>query len=273
MQKRFFYIIFLIFLFSCEKEIKMSTNNSSNLVVVDGTITDEQKIQTIKISYSINQLNEIPKPVSDASVVISNEDSTWILSEQPANSGIYASKNKFGGQIGKNYSLIINNQNNIYSAKTYLVKCEPFVPLTYSKDDKDSLFHLDEVATAYVSSQPTMWEILLDWSMVAGYTNTAPENCKARLLFYSLETIDVSEILPPEMDEIYFPEGTIITERKYSLTPEHAEYIRDLLLETNWQGGLLNSEHANLKTNLSSGATGFFGGCSVESISLTVVKK
>jgi len=43
-----------------------------------------------------------------------------------------------------------------------------------------------------------------------------------------------------------------------------------LLLETSWQGGVFPSDPANVNTNLSEGALGFFGICAVNSLSLTV---
>jgi hypothetical protein len=90
------------------------------------------------------------------------------------------------------------------------------------------------------------------------------------MLFYTLPTLDVSEIFAPVMESISFPAGTIITERRYSLTPEHAEFLREMLLETSWTGGLFSVANSNVTTNLSEGAAGYFGACSVTSLSLTV---
>ena len=90
------------------------------------------------------------------------------------------------------------------------------------------------------------------------------------MLFYTLPTLDVSEVFAPQMEEIYFPAGSSITERRYSITPGHAEFIRELLLETNWAGGLFNVASANVTTNLSNGALGFFGLCAVTQLSVIV---
>ncbi|NTW34192.1 MAG: DUF4249 family protein [Bacteroidetes bacterium] len=123
---------------------------------------------------------------------------------------------------------------------------------------------------AYAPVRYAMWEILLDWSNVRDFQNQNPDSCKARLLYYSLPTIDVSQVLPPEIEKISFPLGTTITQKRYSLTSEHAEFIRALLYETNWEGGLFDSAHSNLPTNISKGAVGFFAVCSVTSVSLIV---
>jgi hypothetical protein len=115
-----------------------------------------------------------------------------------------------------------------------------------------------------------MWEVLLDWSKVPGYQQTDSTKCKARLLFYTLSTLDVSEIFAPTVEKVSFPAGTTINEIRYSMTPEYAEFIREVLLETQWQGGLFNTIPSNVPTNLSSGGIGFFAVCGVYSISQTV---
>ncbi|MFH0866598.1 MAG: hypothetical protein V1904_10400, partial [Bacteroidota bacterium] len=63
---------------------------------------------------------------------------------------------------------------------------------------------------------------------------------------------------------------TLITERRYSITAEHAQYIRAMLSETNWSGGLFDSAHSNVPTNMSEGAVGFFSACGVETLYLSV---
>jgi hypothetical protein len=55
------------------------------------------------------------------------------------------------------------------------------------------------------------------------------------------------------------------------LNPDHAEFIRSLLSETSWQGGVFSSVPSNVKTNLSDGAVGYFGVCDVETKFLTVI--
>ena len=88
------------------------------------------------------------------------------------------------------------------------------------------------------------------------------------MLFYTLPTLDVSQIFAPPVEAVSFPAGTVITESRYSLTPEHAGFVREMLLETSWQGGLFSSVPANVTTNLSDGAVGWFGACGKTTLSL-----
>ena len=263
--------ILLLIISSCEKQTDWELKDlPGNFVVVDGIITDEQRAHEIKLSLLVDELNKDPEPVSGAIVIISNEDFVYQLTETPTGSGIYVTDSAFITLINKHYTLQIYYNNNFYTAKTTLIPGNSFSPLRYSKNTFDELYHIDWVANTFNTEKPAMYEVLLDWSGVSGYQNLNPDSCKAKLYYYSLPTLDVSEVLAPGKQKISFPVGTIITERRFSLSPEHAAFFRALLLEANWQGGLFDSERANLPTNLSQGALGFFGACSVTSLSQTV---
>ena len=272
MKNILLFILSLIFV-SCEKQINWELKaKPNNFIVVDGIITDERKAQKVKLSFPVDQLNKEPMPVSGAIVLLSNEDFVYPLIENPAGSGFYKADSTFMALINKHYTLQIYYQNKFYSAKTGIISGISFSPLIYSKNSTDEMYHIDWVTNSFNTNNFAIFEVLLDWSLLPQYQNINPDSCKAKLYYYSLPTLDVSEVIAPGKQKVSFPLGTIITERRYSLTPEHAAYFRALLLETNWQGGLFDSERANLPTNLSAGAIGFFGACSVTSLSLTVTE-
>jgi hypothetical protein len=271
MKKTIYIILTLALLSGCVKETDWPIpEQPEQKVVVDAIITDEAGSQSIRINYAVNQLNETPKPVQGADVVISDADSAWQLAEDSLNPGLYRPSASFLARLDKTYTLIIFLNGHIYSAKTYMAPGSVFNELQYLKNTDDSLYHIEWVADAFSYGSPAMWEILLDWSKVPGYENADSTVCKARMLFYTLPTLDVSEIFAPIMESISFPVGTIITERRYSVTPGHAEFLREMLLETNWTGGLFCVANSNVTTNFSEGAVGYFGACSVTSLSLTV---
>jgi hypothetical protein len=90
-------------------------------------------------------------------------------------------------------------------------------------------------------------------------------------MHYYLNTIDVNQLYNiPETQEVCFPKGTRIIRKKYSLTPEYQEFLRTLLTETSWRGGLFDVESGNVMTNLSNGAVGYFSASTVVSDTITV---
>lgn len=271
MKRHWIHIILIIILSACVKEADWSaTEDVINYIVVDGIITNEYREQYIYLHYNKADLNDISIPLSGAEVIISYEDETYQLIEDKEEAGRYVTDTIVVAKFSKNYSLLIYYQDRFYSAQAYMVPGKTFPELTYKNNDDNNLYHIDYVASSFDTEDPAIWEIQIDWSAVPGYENNDPETCRKKLLFYTLPTLDVSQLFAPVVEQVNFPAGTRILESRYSITAEHAAFARTLLLETSWQGGVFPSDPANAITNLSDGAVGFFGICAVNSLSLTV---
>ena len=274
MRKLIYILMIWVLAISCVKETDWKLQGPvPGKLVVDAVITDEVKTQEVYLSMPAAQLNQPAIPFTGAVVLISNEDSTWTLTESKTVPGCYLTPSWFVSRLGKNYALVISKEGKIFSGKAKMLPVKPFTELRYLKDEDTGQYYIDWVANAFSSQDASMWEVLINWSGVPGYEQADSLHTHARLLFYTLPTLDVSEVFAPRMETTLFPAGAIINERRYSLTPEHAEFIREMLLETNWTGGLFSVAPANVVTNISNGALGFFGACSVYELSLTVVPK
>ena len=271
MKQRWIYILIIILFSACAKESDWNApEHSTDFIVVDAIFTNESRIQYITIGYNKQDLNGTAIAVSGAEIIISDEESTYILYEDSLIAGRYISDTAIAAQFDRNYDLLVLYQNKIYSAQASMAPGNTFPELIYSKNEDNGLYHIDYVASAFETDNPAMWEILIDWSFVPGYEDEDPADCRKKLLFYTLPTLDVSQVFSPAVEQVYFPAGTIIEQRRYSLTDDHASFIRTLLLETSWQGGVFPSDPANVSTNLSEGALGYFGVCAVNALSLTV---
>ena len=270
MKKIVLYILLLVFA-SCVKEAEWdSPGQGSEYIVVEGVITNESRLQYIILNFNKADLNGALHPLDGANVILNNEDSTWQFIESSGEPGKYVSSRPIVAQINKTYSLLIFYQGKFYSSQAQMVQGKTFSELSYSKNDDNDLYHIDYVASAFEEEDPAMWEILIDWSAVPGYENLDPDDTRKKLLFYTLTTLDVSQIFATLVEEVSFPIGTKIDQRRFSLSSDHAEFIRSLLLETSWQGGVFPTDPANVVSNISDGGLGFFGICAVNSLSLTV---
>ncbi|HNW71082.1 MAG TPA: DUF4249 family protein [Bacteroidales bacterium] len=270
MKKIIFYFCLLLFV-SCEKQAEWPIQaEETPRIVIDGILTNESGTHSIHVCRTVSELNMTPQAVSGAGVIISDADSSWFLTEQPGNPGFYITKNNFSAKPGVLYTLLVTSEGTVYSAKTQSVPVTPFENLRYGKNPGESLYHITWVANPYNAIHPAMYEILLDWSQLPEYSTQDSASCTARLFYYSLPTLDVSEVFAPEIERIKFPAGTKITERKYSLTKEHVDFVRAMISETTWKGGLFDSAPANVPTNISNGALGFFAACNVITVSLVV---
>jgi hypothetical protein len=265
MKKVLSYLLLVLVLASCEEQTDWNLQKANNdFVVVDGIITNEFKVQTLTLTRPVTAINESPQAVSGAIVLVSSELLTHTFIENPSQPGTYRSEKPFLGIRNKTYSLLITSGTNVYSSKAELpAPVEKFNLPEYQKDKTDNKYYFTKVPVPYFPVLPAMFEVQLDWSSAPGYETENPELCKAKLYYYTLPTIDVSEVFAPGIEKVGFPSGTVITVRRYSLTEEHAAFLRALLLETTWSGGYFNTASANIPTNLSTGAIGFFGACGV----------
>jgi hypothetical protein len=271
MRRIWLLTVLMMFLHGCVKETTWTSKGELPVkLVVDAILTDEVKAQAIRLTFPVPELNQAPEPVAGASVLISNDDSTWQLTESTVKPGTYNTPPYFYARLQKTYTLLISLNGRVYSAKASMVPGTAFGELQYVKDDGTGLYRVDWVANAFSTEEAAMWELLVDWSRVPGYAHLDSLETHARMLFYTLPTLDVSEVFAPMMQTVLFPAGTSITERRYSISPEHAEFVREMLMETNWAGGLFPTAPANVGTNISSGAFGFFGVCAVTELAVVI---
>ena len=64
----------------------------------------------------------------------------------------------------------------------------------------------------------------------------------------------------------------MISRKKFSASPAYKAFLRGVLSETEWRGGVFDVERANAPTNLSEGAIGFFAVSTVVSDTTVVLE-
>ena len=243
-------------LFSCEKETSWYIQPSGRFIVADCIITSEYKNQTLKLYYSSDSLNQLPEYISGAQAEITDGSNTYIFEEDTNSPGNYLSTQPFMATAGNSYRLTVAYGDVQDTAWAEMAAINPMETLEIVKYDTLYRFVYNE------SSSPSMLEVSYDWSAVPGYCD-AYGACIASETFYTLDIIDVSKEFAPDKLIIGFPRGTQIIRRKYSLSDEHQQFIRVLLLETEWRGGIFDTEQGNVPTNFTGKIRGWFAACMV----------
>ena len=118
-----------LLLFSgCIIQFIPETDEEQKLIVVEGLITDQNRTNKIRISYSL-PLGEVltDKPVKGCTVIITEENGrAYILKE--ISPGIYITDStQFRGKVNRKYSLLI--QSGIGTYKTGFVEMKPVPPI------------------------------------------------------------------------------------------------------------------------------------------------
>lgn len=260
----------LFLLQACEEKTDVNIQGQlPDLIVVDGLITNEKKAHEIKITRPVNKLNAPAEPVSGAYVAIHDGDTTIFPEEKKQ--GSYFTHPEFRAVFTKRYFLYITYNGQEYSAVTTMVPVTPFEPLTYvPAEDSSGMYKIQWNEDAYDDDESAMWHVLI---YPPGYHNSSIHPVDTdikKLVYYTIFSVDVNRMFAPDKREELFPGGSIIVQKKYSLNDEHASFVRSLLSETEWRGGLFDVYHANVETNLSEGAVGFFGACTVLSDTIYV---
>lgn len=249
MKLNAYFFLYLAFITACEEPLdKPVLSQINTMLVVEGALTNENRSHSIILSFPYQSLNGKPTPATGAFVQIKQGDLTYTLTEVPAGSGVYQTP-VFRAVIDAVYTLYILHQGKEYFAQDSSVPVEPLPPIQYQRvnDQYQLVVSVAGSAANYVDHS-------LDWS-----TPTCSQNsCNARMLFYDLKTVDVNEVYKPAKTDLLFPATTTIIRRKYSVSPAYREFLRSVLSETEWRGGIFDVERSNTSTNLSAGATGFF---------------
>ncbi len=251
-------LLMLGMLTACEEQTDWNFQSLENgALVVEAIITDEFKRQEVLLSLSTSGLNDEAPPVSSAEVRVVGEGKTFFFREDFMRPGRYVSEKIFPAQSGVVYTLEIDWNGTTYLAEAEMADILPFERMTFQPAGTDSL-SIKEVAPLYLPHEQAMYEVDLFWAHLAN-----EESARAKLFFYTFNTIDINELFRPSQETVVFPKGSIVREKKYSLHPEFAAYLRALLMETEWQGGVFDEASGSLPTNISKGGLGFFAVCAV----------
>jgi hypothetical protein len=146
------FILFLIFLFfnSCITQFVPQTNEDKQLLVVEGLITDQPVVNTIKLSRSLPLgTRNMANPVNGSIVSISDDlGNTYFLSE--TYSGTYVTDPAiFKGEIGRKYSLHIktNTLNNTHDYESFPVEMKPVPRIDSVYYEKKAIMETDGITT------------------------------------------------------------------------------------------------------------------------------
>jgi hypothetical protein len=264
----------IIALYSCTEPVDIILDSSFSRLVVFGEISTDTTSHKIKLSRSANYFyNKPAEGVTDAIVKINDGVKEEFLTEDLMNPGIYETSPGFFGVPGRTYSLFIQNVDidkdgvkESYSATSYLPSVSPvdsikiqyaehfsFVRtqiLLYTRDPSESLdFYMFKVAKNGILQTDSLRKI----------------NVQSDELFNGnyINGIEVQHLSDHHAAEIVAA-GDIITLEMYGITKEYFKFLIEAQTELFGSNPLFSGPPANISTNLSNGASGFFAAVSVK---------
>ncbi|MFB6317546.1 DUF4249 family protein [Saccharicrinis sp. FJH54] len=255
-------VLLMCLLFSCEEKTSWNLESSGQFLVIDALITNEFKTQKIRVTRPYTDLNGDPEVVSGINITVSENENTYIFNESEVEPGIYYSS-PFKADAGKTYKLTISY--NAFTDSAFAQMATVSAMNAFNVTAQNKLYKFNYTG----SSSAAMTEVYYNWSAVDTFC-TWYGACGAMETYYTINTYDVSKEFGPPRQNILFPAETQIIRRKYSLTEAHQNFIRSLLIETEWRGGIFDVEQGNIPTNFKNGSRGWFAVCEVLSDTTTV---
>ncbi len=280
---KYLFLIFLGFAACLQPLDWEEAENPSGRLVVEGLITSERTVHTVKLTRTQAVIvDTLPEMVSEAQVIIGDGEQEFHLQETAP--GIYQT-DTLQGEVGKTYHLTVRWNDQTFEAFAEMVKAQPAEPVAVFKwDDR---LQLPEGVTYFQflyrdnfgAPAPYRYRVFSEIpENVADYYPpdwTVPNWIKRRMDSGDLITADSTFYLHPGLEPpaiFAYGEtnvsgvtyGSRIVELFYSMTDEHYNYVRAVLSETEWKGlGPFSYISADVPTNLTNGALGFFAASDV----------
>jgi len=266
-MKKLFFIIpaILLYVTSCTERIDIDLDETYTRLVVYGAITTDTASHFVELSTTSSYYyNEAPPQVSGASLEIS-DDLGNVVNLTETEPGKYATSSLFAAIPGRIYTLRIVLQEEINGHKTYEASSSvsPIYPidsinLVNQPDWGEKGFY--EVACFYQDPPTTdfyMFNIFKNGVML---TDTITNRFVIDDgLFNGNYTNGIGVgYLNQANEREFLKTGDTITFQGCNITKEYYNFIVTLQSETGFQTPLFSGPPANVKSNISNGAVGFF---------------
>ena len=266
MLKLSYFVSILIMVLACEEAIEWDLDPEVNgTLAVEAIITNENRIQTLRLSESFSKLTGTAKPVADATVLITDQGETYPFLPHPSDPGLFLSQMEFAARKDIVYTLFVRWNNQNYFGHNILSIVSPLEPIRFDTSKSQDSISIIEVAPQYHPWEQAMHEVLVYWRHI----DPSPSSL-VKMYYYTFNTVDGSELFKPAEEKVFFPSGSLVVRKKFGLTDDFAKYLRSLVLETRWQGGYFDEDPASLPSNISNGGLGYFSVCAVLSDTLIV---
>jgi hypothetical protein len=261
------FLLFIVLLNSCTEEIHLKLDKSETKLVVEGYFSNDTLAHPVRLSKSADYFANKPlEPVSGALITITDGTSTFPLFENSGNPGLYETAPDVYGIPGHRYTLNIHgvdiNSDGIdenYSASGNL---NPLGHLDSIQVVYKKLFYQNIWQVNYFGQDPvesTDFYLFRTWKNRVLVKDTLLEvNITDDELFNGKYTAGATvqylfEDKPGEKVE----NGDTISLEVQSITKEYFQFINDLMFESHGADPF-GGQPANVSTNLSEGAVGFF---------------
>ncbi|BDX38896.1 hypothetical protein CYCD_22510 [Tenuifilaceae bacterium CYCD] len=262
-------ILLSAFLFSCTDEIDITLKNADPKIVVYGSITTDTAAHRIMITQTAGYYsNQPPQTISGATVSITDGTNVFPLTESSTEPGNYYTQPDVYGEIGKTYTLNIDNVSIVGSTEVKSLTAQSTIP---DIDPNYQTEYLDSINVLYNEQ----WE---GW-YVNGWANEPADQKNYYMFKAYIDNVLYSDSLnnivvtddklingsTTNGAALYFIEdadtlkaGSNVTLELSVINEDHYYFMYETQTSSQPQIPLFSPPPANARTNISNGAIGYF---------------
>ncbi|MBO7432292.1 MAG: DUF4249 domain-containing protein [Salinivirgaceae bacterium] len=257
-------VLSAIFGTACTESIDIKLNEGeNNRLVVVGQITNEPGPHSVRLTRSTSYFYNQPAPPElGASVTITDGVQTFVLLDED-NDGTYWTDSAACGVPGRTYTLDIRLKNGeSYTAVDKMPISNRFDTIYYEYVNEEFGVTLPQYHYFFYASF-TEQKGVEDCYMVYVYFNDSCYNSNFEDVKWAYDGIyDGSgvfeDILICDANEDSIPRRAEARFDLYTISPEYCKFINDISAETFDNATILQGPPANIYSNISNGALGFF---------------
>ncbi len=260
---------------SCTERYDIELESTNARFVVYGELTTDTTSHKVTITRSGGYFsNTSPQGISGANVSITDGENVFVLTESPTNAGVYFTQPNVYGEIGKTYTLNIQNVDLLGDGVMQSYTATSYLPDVVKPD------------SARVFYNP-------DWSVWAIFTGAIdPVESKNFYLFHTwvndtLETDSISDLRI--FDDILFNGSNMYEIPNYfwsdinallpgdtvvsgicGITEDYFYFVTETQIAASPSNPLFSGTPANPRTNISNNGVGYFTAYSIKRIATVI---
>ncbi len=246
-----------IFSIGCFQErIELDLNEDNTKIAIEAWITDLDDIQTVTVTQTANYLGDTQNEFVSGAVVFLEDETGQSYELTEGDAGHYTLPREWEARLGDNYTLTISVDNEEYSA-THRMRATPFIEDLIIDDvfnEEDSLIGYETVfALQEIPGKGDAYYVI-DYKKGTAFGDTLLNGGYANDEFFDGEFIE--DIRLTEEDRLFQIGDTAVVE-VFSIGRETANFLLDVEQEI-FRGGPFDPPAANVRSNFSGGAVGYF---------------
>lgn len=267
--------ISVLFLASCTERYVIELDNTYVRCVIYGELTTDTTAHRVKINRSGGYFsNTSPQGISGANVSITDGENVFILTESPTETGVYYTQPNVFGEIGKTYTLSIQNVNLLGDGVMQNYTASSYLPNVAQPDSINVLYIPDWRSWAVFTGAIDPVESKNFYMFHTWVNNTLETDSLSNLRIFDDILFNGSNMYEiPNffwMNQAALLPGDTVVSGICGITEDYFKFVTETQIAARPSNPLFSGAPANPRTNISNNGIGYFTAYSVKRVAKVI---